>query len=73
VHSVGAANFEWVLDTASRWLIERASQGPEPITDYHWSTFLAGRDVPAAPVKPRSRKPTVTSKQPGPSRPRGDA
>jgi hypothetical protein len=75
VHSVGAQNFEWVLDTASSWLIERVGQGPEPITDYHWSTFLAGRDVPAAPAKTRSKKPTVTAKSPGPSpsRPRGSA
>ncbi len=74
VHSVGAENFEWVLDTASaRWLIERVGQGPEPITDYHWSTFLSGRDVPAGPVKTRSKKPTVTARGSSPPRPRGNA
>ena len=42
MHSVGQENFTWVVEHATRWLIERAEQGPEPITDYHWSTFLAG-------------------------------
>ena len=76
MHSVGAENFEWVLDTATKWLIERVEQGPEPITDYHWSTFLSGRDVPVQSKSPRPRKanvPTKATAGPSPSRPRGDA
>ena len=78
VHSVGAQNFEWVLDTAAKWLVERVGQGPEPISDYHWSTFLSGRDVPVQSKSSRSKKPTVTKGSAGPSpsppsRPRGDA
>ena len=41
--SVGAENFEWVLDHASKWLIERVSQGIEPPTRYHWQEFLGGQ------------------------------
>jgi hypothetical protein len=73
VHSVGPENFQWVLETAAQWLIERAAQGPEPITDYHWSTFLAGGDVPAkSPAPARPRKP-VSPRAPTAPRPRRDA
>jgi hypothetical protein len=76
VNSVGAENFEWVLDTSSRWLIERANQPPDPISDYHWSTFLAGGEA-ARSRAPRARKPAVAPKASGPSaspsRPRGNA
>ncbi|MEX1244586.1 MAG: hypothetical protein WEF99_07355 [Thermoanaerobaculia bacterium] len=72
VHSVGQENFTWVVEHATRWLIERAEQGPEPITDYHWSTFLAGRDVPAkTPAAPRPRKPAAP-RTPSAPRPRRD-
>ncbi len=40
--SVGQANFEWVVDTAARWLVERVTDGPEPAGEWHWSRFLAG-------------------------------
>ena len=75
VHSVGPQNFEWVLETAARWLAERVRQGPEPISDYHWSTFLAGGDVPATSKPSRAKKPAVGPKSsgPSPSRPRGEA
>ncbi len=61
VHSVGADNFTVGRRARhAQWLIERAEQGPEPITDYHWQTFLAGRDVPAkTAAAPRPRKPAV--------------
>jgi hypothetical protein len=85
--SVGPQNFQWVLDTASQWLIERVQQGPEPITDYHWSTFLAGGDVPpkgparprktaapraASPAAPRSASPSPSPSASAP-RPRRDS
>jgi hypothetical protein len=72
VNSVGAENFEWVLDTASRWLIERASQPPDPISDYHWATFLSGGETPKSRA-PRVRKPAAAPKATGPARPRGNA
>jgi len=60
VESVGPENFEWVLDHATKWLIERVAQEPDPITDYHWATFLRGSDA-SAPRRPsgRTRKPSA--------------
>ncbi len=40
--SVGEENFQWVLEHASKWLIERVRQGVEPVARYHWQEFLAG-------------------------------
>jgi hypothetical protein len=61
--SVGRENFEWVLEHASRWLIERVQQGPEPPAQYRWQTFLAGRDPvttpAAAPAPTSSRRPAA--------------
>jgi hypothetical protein len=31
LHSVGQANFDWVLEHAARWLIERVRQGPRSV------------------------------------------
>jgi glutathione synthase/RimK-type ligase-like ATP-grasp enzyme len=47
VHSVGPANFEWVVEHAARWLVEQARQGAEPATRFHWPLFLAGGTAPA--------------------------
>ena len=61
VESVGPENFEWVLEHATKWLIERVAQEPDPITDYHWATFLAG-GADASPAKRpagRARKPSA--------------
>jgi glutathione synthase/RimK-type ligase-like ATP-grasp enzyme len=72
VHSVGQENFGWVLEHSTKWLIERVAQEPDPLTDYHWATFLAGGEAPA------SRRPSGrTRKPPAPRasspRPRGEA
>jgi hypothetical protein len=40
--SVGQPNFEWVVETAARWLVERVTKGPEPTGELQWSRFLAG-------------------------------
>jgi glutathione synthase/RimK-type ligase-like ATP-grasp enzyme len=50
--SVGAANFEWVLEHASKWLIERVNQGPTGVSRYHWQEFLSGPRPPAKPLGP---------------------
>ena len=58
--SVGPANFEWVLDHATKWLIERVTTEEPTPTRYHWQEFLG----PAKGASPRSAKP------PGPTGPR---
>ncbi len=40
VNSVGRGNFEWVLEHASRWLIERVGRGPGSPARMRWDAFL---------------------------------
>jgi len=72
VESVGAENFAWVLEHSTKWLIERVAQGPEPLTDYHWATFLAGGESPSRRPAPRAKKPAAPARSSTP-RPRGEA
>ena len=65
VESVGQENFNWVVEHATKWLIERAEQGAEPLTDYRWATYLAGGEAPAP------KRPTGRTKKP--AAPRGPA
>lgn len=67
VNSVGPENFEWVLEHASKWLIERVKADAPPVNDYRWQAFLAGgngrsdgRRAADRPRKlpPRPRAPT---------------
>ena len=44
VNSVGPANFEWVLEHAARWLVDRVRRGAEPPREFHWARFLGGRE-----------------------------
>ncbi len=47
VKSVGPANFEWVIEHAAKWLVERAVQGADPVEPFHWQVLLSGGEVPA--------------------------
>jgi hypothetical protein len=42
VHSVGEANFNWVVENVSQLAIAKALSDEEPQTHFHWSRFLAG-------------------------------
>ncbi|HEY7304361.1 MAG TPA: hypothetical protein VH601_09620 [Bryobacteraceae bacterium] len=42
VHSVGASNFEWVVENVAELAIAKALSDEEPQTHFHWSRFLAG-------------------------------
>jgi hypothetical protein len=59
--SVGQENFEWVLDHAAKWLIERVEQGGQPQERWHWQEFLG-------PKKPAAAKPAARSASPAPQR-----
>jgi hypothetical protein len=57
--SVGQTNYEWVLEHAADWLIERVTQGVPPPRQYHWQEFLAGSSSkPSAARTPSSRVPS---------------
>jgi glutathione synthase/RimK-type ligase-like ATP-grasp enzyme len=63
--SVGADNFEWVLEHAADWLIERVTQGVTPPKRSHWQEFLAG----PPPAKPSPARGSVRRTPPGPGGP----
>src|SRR5262249_37476318 len=55
--SVGQENFEWVLDHAATWLVERVREGAEPVARYHWQEFLSGGATPKKAKSPSPRPP----------------
>jgi glutathione synthase/RimK-type ligase-like ATP-grasp enzyme len=72
VESVGQENFNWVVEHSTKWLIERVAQGPEPLTNSHWATYLAGGEGPAKSPTGRTKKPAAPRAKSAP-RPRGEA
>lgn len=48
--SVQEDNFEWVLQTTAKYLIELAQQGRKVPTEYNWSSFIANT-APVAPLE----------------------
>ena len=50
--SVGEENFQWVLEHAAKFLIERGERGVEPRQRSHWEEFLA----PQLPAKKASAR-----------------
>jgi hypothetical protein len=48
VHSVGEANFEWVVENVAEMAIKKALADEAPAVDYRWSYFLNGPQTRAA-------------------------
>jgi hypothetical protein len=63
--SVGQQNFEWVLEHASRWIVDRVREGVEPVARFHWQEFLAGGGKRAKAPSPRMPS-SATPKRPRP-------
>jgi hypothetical protein len=59
--SVGQENFEWVLEHAAKWLVERVLASAEPPARTHWLEFLA----PRAPAKKASTRKPRTARTSG--------
>ncbi len=47
VQSVGAENFEWVVENVAQLAIEKALSSEQPQTEYHWGHFLSGGQAKA--------------------------
>ena len=47
-HSVGAENFEWIVDRMARFAIKKAQEGIPTGTDLRFSTFLNGNSAATA-------------------------
>jgi hypothetical protein len=41
-HSVGADNFEWIVDAVARFAVKKAQEPPRA-TDLRWAPLLKGR------------------------------
>jgi hypothetical protein len=58
LHSVGAANFEWIVEKVARLAVEKAATAPH-LSAFHWATFLgSGSNAKAAKKSTRKKKPT---------------
>ena len=65
VKSVGEENFEWVVETAATYAIERAKAQKAGQDNLTWGTYIkeaAGDATPAKPKTTRTRKTTAASK-----------
>ncbi|AQG78872.1 ATP-grasp domain-containing protein [Spirosoma montaniterrae] len=69
VHSVGQANFDWVVEAAANMAIERAKRVQKGKDNLTWGTFVRGSVmgtsiVPDAPAKaPKAEKPAKEEKE----------
>jgi hypothetical protein len=55
LHSVGEANFEWIVSEVAALAIEKAKQAPA-IPELKWSAFLSGKTEKSKPVKTETKK-----------------
>ena len=62
-HSVGAENFEWVVEAVSDLAISRALEKPAPPKEYLWSGFLNAQAAPVAETKVKKPRPTAAEKK----------
>ena len=63
IKSVGEENFEWVVETAATYAIERAKAQKPGQDNLTWGTYIKESAAAAAPAKPkatRTRKSTAT-------------
>ncbi len=56
LHSVGAANFEWIVQTVADLAVKKAKSGPR-IEEFHWGAYLgSASDRPSKKKKTSSKK-----------------
>jgi glutathione synthase/RimK-type ligase-like ATP-grasp enzyme len=56
IHSVGAENFEWVVETAATYAIERAQARQAGQDNLTWGTYLQGAAAPKPQRKASAKK-----------------
>ncbi len=62
-HSVGAENFEWVVEAVSDLAISRALQKPSAPKEYLWSNFLDGQKKTTAETRVKKPRRTAAEKK----------
>ena len=75
-HSVGAANFEWIVEHVADLAVAKAGQAKPQSESFHWSRFLSGGVVDlsaaAAGEKPAKKASAKRAKTPRAGRPEAD-
>jgi hypothetical protein len=79
IHSVGEANFRWIVDAVAEMAVEKAEQhAGTPAGGFVWSSFLSGKPVTkaagstvpkktAAKKTPAKKAASKSTRNPGPS------
>ena len=55
LHSVGQANFDWIVREVADMAISKAQDAPKAPKELRWATFLSGTPVASA-AKPAAKK-----------------
>jgi glutathione synthase/RimK-type ligase-like ATP-grasp enzyme len=55
IHSVGQANFDWIVDAVAELAMEKARKHTGKVPEYRWSAFLGG-GASAAPASGQARQ-----------------
>jgi hypothetical protein len=62
LHSVGQANFDWIVREVAELAIARAQAAPQA-SELLWSVFLGAEPAPAKPAKPAKKKKAAAKKK----------
>lgn len=67
-HSVGAENFEWIVENAADLAIERAKAHKDGKMNLTWGSFVRNQIVTSRPAATRSSKPKASPTRKSPSK-----
>ena len=59
LHSVGQANFDWIVKEVADMAIAKAADASAPPKELRWSAFLSGTAATAEPKKAAAKKSTA--------------
>jgi hypothetical protein len=58
IHSVGQANFDWIVNAVAEMAVGKALSDENPASELRWASFLAGGKTAEAGKRARARKKT---------------
>ena len=64
LHSVGQANFDWIVREVADMAISKAQDAPKLLKELRWATFLSGAPAAAPAKKPAAKKPAAKKSAP---------
>jgi hypothetical protein len=53
IHSVGQANFDWIVNAVAELAVAKALSDENPVSELRWASFLAGGKTAGVP-KPKA-------------------